>query len=407
MMKWLLKRMAVVLLVGCICMGILGEIGIVSAAVIEDMDGDDPDYEQGAKGGMQVQSDSHSLKEGEVVEYDILYNSDKFKGPMVGFSICSSYDKDILEYVGVEIKDEHKIENGAVIQAEEIRENSEGVENYGSELSIVIVKYLQKDFDKSDCIATVKYRLKKDVSSVLIYVNGLSLVVQEEDLETYQYGYKVNLTDTQEASPKLTLSTDQVQGSEEITVPINIEQNDGFNLLGLEMNYDTSLFTYEALEIDSNLQSKISLDSIYEAPGSGKIKASFIALEDIAEIGDFLKLKLKVKDGVPAGTTSNIEVGITQVGNKAETSMSGTGTTCAVSITGTSSGEEQQPLLGDVNADKKIDLVDAVYILQNYNQVREFTAVQETTADVTKDGTVNLVDALMIMKYFNGEVAEF
>lgn len=174
------------------------------------------------------------------------------------------------------------------------------------------------------------------------------------------------------------------------------------------MEYDPTLFTYESLEIDDKLKSKISLDSVYEVPGSGKVKASFIALEDITDIGDFLKLKLKVRDNVPAGTTSNVGVEITQVGNRAETAMSGIGTNCTVNITGSGSGEDvQQPLLGDVNADKNIDLVDAVYILQNYNQVRVFTNIQKTAADVDKNGTVNLLDALMIMKFFNGEVTKF
>ena len=130
-------------------------------------------------------------------------------------------------------------------------------------------------------------------------------------------------------------------------------------------------------------------------------------MEDVLDTGNFLELKLKVKDSVPTGTTSSVTAEISQVGNKSETDMIGTGTACTVSITGTSGGEEQQPSLGDVNADKKIDLVDAVYILQHYNQVREFTETQKATADVTKDGTVNLVDALMIMKHFNGEITEF
>lgn len=391
-------------------------------------------------GILHIDSNSCSLEVGDVVKVQIIYNGEKNKiGTYHGIETDIGFDNDILEYIQTTFEDDF-------------------IKTYGPDLIVdpwnEDIKAMHwrsmtyKELGGTECIGTLHFRVKKKVNATRIYLFFTTLCGafwnNQDSIEYYQFFYDNNLSmmddrtmqawlesgfvvpDAEDAgkgwadiltlniqdtanqpSSTLTLTTTPTQGTSDITVPINIEKNDGFNLLGLTLDYDPALFTYEALEIDDALKSKISLDSVYEALGSGKIKASFIALDDITDLGSFLKLKLKVKDGVSPGTNSNVGVEITQVGNKAETAMEGNGTTCAVSITGTTTGEEETPAPGDVNADKKIDLVDAVYILQNYNQVREFTNVQKTVADVDKNGTVNLVDALMIMKFFNGEITAF
>ena len=423
-MRQLVNKMIMILMAGCIFFVVPEEVRAEKtlspelAEILGSIVGDAGFYDCGTRtedGAIEVRSDSHSLKKGDTVEVQIFYDKEKdsLQENLFGWVMDACYDENVLEYVGINIPDEHKVKYGAADYSD-----AHLLGNLWLDVSYETKSEQINGLDKSDCVATVTYQVKKDVSSAQIYFWSLALTSVTSNENEYRYeksdgnGYNydvltLNLTDTPDTASKLTLSTTPAQGSQEVIVPINIEKNDGFNLLGLTFSYDTSLFTYESLETVDSLKSKINLDSIYEAPGSDRIKASFIALEDITDTGDFLNLKLKVKDGVPVGTTSDVEVGITQVGNKAETSMSGTGTTCTVSITDKSGDGEQQPILGDVNADKKIDLVDAVYILQNYNQVREFTKVQETVADVTKDGTVNLVDALMIMKYFNGEITSF
>lgn len=375
-------------------------------------------YDCGSKsedGVLEFKSDSHSLKEGDIVEMQIIYNADQdtVTGGLSKWEFYITHDIDVLEYLGAEMKDEYVIKY--------MPQRYEKLDDEYGQVSIegFFTQNRSEGLKENGCFITVRYKVKKTVPATKLYVDQVSYgnAASDNTVDLYEYlgngvvdcadVFTVNIEDST-PSAALSLVSTPVQGSGEIIVPISIEKNDGFNLLGLTLDYDPTFFVYESLEIDDKLKSKISLDSVYEVPGSGKIKASFIALEDITDIGDFLKLNLKVKDGVSAGTTSNVGVGIIQVGNRAETNMSGTGTNCAVSIIGSSSGEEeQQPLLGDVNVDKNIDLVDAVYILQNYNQVRDFTEVQETVADVDKNGTVNLLDALMIMKYFNGEIAKF
>lgn len=362
-------------------------------------------------GVVQLKANATSVENGNIVEVQVFYYNSKAEHPSLSqMELEMFYSTEVLEYVDYTVSTQYGI---GAFDFKEDYYAEDTVDPY----KIDYMRLVCGNYYKGDgMIASFRYKVKKNVESINICCMPIAVVMSnggpavtkyyDEDGKNTADILSLDIAASPKASSTLTLSSAPAQGSTEVTIPINIETNDGFNLLGLTLDYDTSLFTYESLEIDDGLKSKISLDSIYEAPGSGKIKASFIALEDITETGDFLKLKLKIKDNVPAGTNSNVNVEITQAGNKAETDISKTGTTCAVSITGTSSGEEQQTL-GDVNADKKIDLVDAVYILQNYNQVREFTKAQETAADVTKDGTVNLLDALMIMKYFNGEISEF
>ena len=64
-------------------------------------------------------------------------------------------------------------------------------------------------------------------------------------------------------------------------------------------------------------------------------------------------------------------------------------------------------LLGDVNGDGNINLIDASYVLQSYNGVRDLTSDQIERADVNGSDTVTLVDAFRIMKYYNGAIKSF
>ena len=425
-MKQWMKSMVMVLLVGCVVFGSSREVNAQKTLMPEWTEkGDWPFYDYGTStedGVIQISTDSHSLKAGDIVDVQMMMNYYDDERVVCSLNMQNLYNADELELIGMSIKDEYQEKYNFV----PFVSDQESILGYDCAYVSISDGGRHKAHFLEGRMATVKYRIKKDLEYLDLYYTCIDYVTHGDNPVYVGYGYydyedsyvalekdgigvlTLHITDT--PSSTLTLSTTPVQGSEEITVPINIKANDGFNLLGIDIDYDPLLFTCdnpeEALVIDGALQSKISLKSAYESPGSGKIKASFIALDDVTDTGDFLKLKLKVKDGVPAGTTSNVNVTVTQAGNRAETAMSGTGTSCAVTVAEKSS-EGETPVLGDVNTDKKIDLIDAVYILQNYNQIREFTAAQQTAADVDKNGKVDLIDALFIMKYYNGEISGF
>lgn len=66
-----------------------------------------------------------------------------------------------------------------------------------------------------------------------------------------------------------------------------------------------------------------------------------------------------------------------------------------------------QPELGDVNADGRIDMNDAVLVAAYYNETAELTQAQLEAADVNKDGKVDMNDAVMIAAYYNEAIDSF
>lgn len=74
---------------------------------------------------------------------------------------------------------------------------------------------------------------------------------------------------------------------------------------------------------------------------------------------------------------------------------------CAYSVTGI------DVLLGDVNGDGDIDILDANLVVAYYNEVRDLTEEQLQAADVNGDREVNIMDANMIVAYYNEVVDAF
>ena len=107
MMKGLLKRMAAVLMVGCICMGITGEVKAEKKESTElaELLGFNTCYDCGSgteDGVLEFKSDTHSLKEGDIVEMQIIYNADRDKvtGGLSYWEFCVTHDVNVLEYLG-------------------------------------------------------------------------------------------------------------------------------------------------------------------------------------------------------------------------------------------------------------------------------------------------------------------
>lgn len=61
---------------------------------------------------------------------------------------------------------------------------------------------------------------------------------------------------------------------------------------------------------------------------------------------------------------------------------------------------------GDVTGDKKVNVNDALTIVQYINGVRTLTNTQLSAGDVTGDGKVNVNDVLTIIRYINGFIKE-
>ena len=70
-------------------------------------------------------------------------------------------------------------------------------------------------------------------------------------------------------------------------------------------------------------------------------------------------------------------------------------------------GEEEDILLGDVNGDGIVNILDANLAASYYNEVIDLTEEQIAAADVNGDGIVNILDANLIASYYNEVIDVF
>lgn len=410
-MKQWLKRVVVLLAVVCIFWGTTQNVKaegtqIPSEIVEKYIGGSDKYYDVGGSvgnGAFEIKSTSDSLKVGDTVEVQIIYNAVNIGNDLDSVIFNLYYDKDLLQY--------SDITTNEVVNITTAREDDKGAFFY-------LESRLDKPFNQNGCIAAVRFTVKQDTSTITIYggdidassSNATQIYHWADDL-TDDGGSKVmsvTVNDTSVPAPTpvtgvFALSDGSVEGTGAISVPIAIKTNDGFAALGLTINYDATLFDYKALEVDSNLKDKIALKDIY--PTDGQIKAAFVAGQNITDAGAFLNLTLETKEGAPMGSTSDVTITVTQVADYDEESLNGTGAVYTVALTENTPDPGQKS--GDVNNDGNVDLVDALCILQYYNSVKVLTDNEKTAADVDRNGTVDLVDALRIMKFYNGEISGF
>ncbi len=427
-MKQWLKRSVIVMVIACIFLGsfqkVRAEGTLIPPEVAEKYFGNSSYkyYDVGSSisdGMLELRSDSSSLKMGDTVEVQIVFDAHK-----AGFNLMTGivelyFDTEVLQYEDLVLRE------GFINNGDDYNESDGGN---------VHLFFSSNKFDQEGCIATIKFQVKKEASSLTVYCDQIDLsglANDERGISAYFYaddlmdngGSKVmslTVTDTTSPTPTpdpvpagtLEFEDGTVEGNGDITVPISIKNNDGFAALGLTVTYDAALFDYTGLEVDSSLESDVAVKSI-DLIADGEIRAAFVAGKDITSTGNFLNLKLKVKDGVEAGTSSTVGVAVTQAANYDTASLSGTGAGYTVTVKEEGGGgdidnpEPSGQKLGDVDNNGTIDLIDALYILQNYNNVRELSAAEKTAADVDKDGDVDLVDALNILKYYNGVITGF
>lgn len=62
---------------------------------------------------------------------------------------------------------------------------------------------------------------------------------------------------------------------------------------------------------------------------------------------------------------------------------------------------EPEVMLGDVNGDGKIDIIDAGLIVQHVNKIRTLSEAQLAAADVNNDGAITIIDAGIVVQYVN------
>lgn len=211
----------------------------------------------------------------------------------------------------------------------------------------------------------------------------------------------LTVTNTEADSRKVTIGMSDITAyaQDEFEVPVKILENTGFQGIKLKITYDQKALTCASMDLSDAMKDYVQLQAADES--RGVITMSFIAEEDCHLTNkDLVSLKFEANKA----TTTDIKVEVVEVTNASNVPMKG-GETSAEPATAQASITVKEALdLGDVNGDAVVNLVDAAYILQYYNGVRELDAKQLQRADFDDNGTVTLLDALGIMQQYNKEI---
>ena len=303
-------------------------------------------------------------------------------------------------------------------------------------------------FSDGDVICTLKLTVKSAVNgSTTVEWNGdpvdpdKNIVITQSDnasrqAEAENVACTVSNTVTEASRvfelsvpSSLTFYTDTQGREKEIVVPIKIENGSIYCGFRFGFTYNTSLVTYTGYELSSSAGAYVQSMTVSDVPNSGGLYTHNVALvssKDINLAGEFIYLKFKTSSAVATGTAptgGNITITLYDVVNASKAPMTfklggSTSTTTAGTAIETNISlnyTQRQVHYGDVNGDDKINLIDALMIMQHYNGVRTLSSVEGAgevgsemeRADVNGSGTVTLVDALLIMKKYNGEIADF
>lgn len=213
------------------------------------------------------------------------------------------------------------------------------------------------------------------------------------------------------------LGTDPVSGSDTVAVPVELVINEGFSELGVSVTFDPAKLAFNSVTISDAYQKNVELSSYTMAQAGSKLTVNLAAKGDVKTTGHLMYLNFRVVRQTSGSTT-----GRPSTGSQGQTAKTGTTpvvltvetvdkltatelqyaatTTCTVTIT------EPERLVGDVNGDNRIDLIDVLYIIQAYNNTKQLTDAEKKAADIDKNGTVDLADAsILLLIYTSGSAA--
>ena len=350
----------------------------------------------------EMTSSSTSLNKGDEVEVKFAVHNT----PTYGFRGELVYDTDVFE----------TLEAGELTPCNYIPndENNQGswIASYSpSDKSIEVRwrgnKAVTLPEDTKGVVLSIRLVVKKATELTEIKLNNPMVYKTNEssDTVTYQSGLGLRLKNTKTKKMVLTSQDVSVAGST-IPVPVSCTTNEGFLSLDLVVEFDKTKLTYQSVSVASSLKNIVSVVSYSTEAGGGKVVTHMKATQEVKNIGGLFTVNFApVKSGGTSQTsttvTDMVKISVENVKDQDESAFVTTGATSKVTF------KLEPAMMGDINGNKKIDLVDALYNVQYYNKVRYFMEEQKTVADVNKNGTVDLVDALLIMQYYNGVIKSF
>lgn len=169
-----------------------------------------------------------------------------------------------------------------------------------------------------------------------------------------------------------------------VQIPVYVENAD-LSMLNITVNYDKTKLKYI-----SNSNEVFDLIDVNSST-AGKITFACISDKGISS-GKILILTFEVIAG-DAGNTQ-ISVNVNDAYNSQEKVQNLSVVNGTVKIT--------KGLLGDVNSDGKVNIIDARWLLQVSSGNRTLTPEQKAVADVNGDGKINIIDARWLLQVSSG-----
>ena len=360
---------------------------------------------------LEMSSDSANLNKGDEVQLKFaIHNTQTY-----GFSGFLEYDTDVFEI----------LEAGAIVPCsyDPKEDDNQGswIASYSPTDKNLEVhwrgpKPVTLPDETKGVVLTIKLVVKKSAEITKISLNYPRVYKSNESTDSVSYPSGLALTLKNSKTKKLVLTTNDVNATgSNVMVPVSCSTNEGFVSLDLVVEFDKTKLSYQSVSVENAIKNYVSVVSYSTESGGNKVIVKMKASQEVKNIGNLFQVNFApVKTGNTTGNgtasgnntststiTDTVKLSVTNVKDQNENAFVTTGATSKVTV------KLETPMLGDINGNKKIDLVDALYVVQYYNKVRYFTYDQKTAADVNKNGTVDMVDALLLMQYYNGAIKSF
>ncbi len=346
---------------------------------------------------LEMKTDSKGVNKGDTVEVDFLINGTS----TAGFEGYLNYDKSVFDFYA----------SNLVVTTDKPEEDDavgEWVVSYDPSSQFVSLKWSGTTAvtpKQNAKLLTARFVAKQSVASSTISLQNP--VVYKTHTEKMYYPAGLNLAITNSKAKKFTISMENVSGNATISIPVKVTENGGFTSMQLSATYDSQKLFLDSVNLSDNIKSKVTQGAYTISSGGSKVTVPFTSTDTISSTGTLFYLNFKVISASSSSTagsaanTTSVTVEPEEVTNKNSDFFICNSASSTVFIT------EADHILGDVNGDNKINLVDALWVICYYNKTKTLASVELTAADVNKNGTVDLVDALMIMQLYNGVIKSF
>lgn len=248
-------------------------------------------------------------------------------------------------------------------------------------------------------LLTIKFVVQKSATNTTIQFSYPEVYKSDNGINNYPNGLTLEIKNTK--TKRFVLATDAVKGHNKISIPVNATANDGIMKFSISASFDPSKLVFDSITGVDSVSRMYTLDSYTIMDAGKKLVVNYSSTADQRPVGTLFYINFHALDIVgqkeTTGTT-DVLLKVESISDKNESSFLLNEAKSFVTIT------EKEHVLGDINGNEKIDLVDALYVIQYYNKYRALSQVELDAADVNKNKTVDLVDALMIMQFYNGTI---